>query len=81
MVRKEAAVMIVKYYYGDWVFTRYEEYEKLETENIRLQEHINKIIDDHALRDKLEPNKPILALWKQPLIIKELIEALERRRD
>ena len=69
--------MAVKYYYGDWVFTRYEEYEKLETENKQLRERINKIIDDHALRDESEPNKPVLALWEQPLIIKELFEALE----
>ena len=70
--------MIVKYCYGDWVFTRYEEYEKLEAENKQLRGRINKIIDDHALRNESEPNKPVLALWEQPLIIKELIEALER---
>ena len=51
---------------------------RLNAENKQLRERINKIIDDHALRDESKPNKPVLALWEQPLIIKELIEALER---
>jgi len=52
----------------------------LEAENERLREQINTIIFDHALRDE-SPSKPVLALWDQPLIIKELIGAMEGGSD
>ena len=37
--------MVVKYYYGDWVFTRYEEYEKLEAENTLLRKVLEEMIE------------------------------------
>ena len=48
--------MVVKYYYGDWVFTRYEEYEKLEAENKQLREMLG------GVRSAINNNFPHLAL-------------------
>jgi len=42
---------------------------------------LNRYIDNHAIRDETEPNKPVLSLNEQPLWLRFLIKLSRRVKN
>ncbi len=73
---------IAKHPDGGWV--KYEdaarladEIKQLRTKNKRLGVGINSAINNYALREDSEPDKPLLPYYAQPVFVKDLMQLLE----